>query len=156
MANKNHLKEKPIRLFDQKISLKATYPSSMCEIKGDTLFWYGKIRPSPLSREYCVLIKFKMWKSPSVWILGDELQKLDSPEFPHRYQIDKENQMVEICLYRYREFTTYKFLSKTIVPWTVEWLYFYELWLATGEWYGGGDHPSTDEEKIDLISEERL
>ena len=61
-----------------------------------------------------------------------------------------------IRLYRYREFTTYKFLSKTIVPWTVEWLYFYELWLATGEWYGGGDHPSTDEEKIDLIAEERL
>ncbi|MGH8092034.1 MAG: hypothetical protein ACREIF_00990 [Chthoniobacterales bacterium] len=29
-------------------------------------------------------------------------------------------------------------LADTIVPWTSRWLYFYEIWLATGEWMGGG------------------
>ena len=53
--------------------------------------------------------------------------------------------MVQICLYRHREFTKDKFLANTIIPWTVEWLYFYEIWLATGEWCGGGEHPGESE-----------
>ena len=32
-------------------------------------------------------------------------------------------------------------LADTIVPWAAEWLMHYELWLVTGEWTGGGDHP---------------
>lgn len=33
------------------------------------------------------------------------------------------------------------YVCDTIVPWTAEWLLNYELWLATGEWVGGGEHP---------------
>lgn len=156
MANKRYLKEKPLRLFNQMIALKATFPSAMCEIKGDTLWWYGKIRPTPLSREYSVLMTFRLWNRPDVWVLGEELQKLDSPDFPHKYKIDKQSNMVKICLYRYREFTTYKLLSKTIIPWMVEWLYFYEIWLATGEWCGGGEHPNIGESKDEHIEEDRV
>ena len=29
----------------------------------------------------------------------------------------------------------------TTVPWTSEWLLNYEIWLATGTWYGGGEWP---------------
>lgn len=50
---------------------------------------------------------------------------------------------------RYSEFNVYKLLADTIIPWTVEWLYFYELWLATGEWLGGGEHPDFGKEKTD-------
>lgn len=32
-----------------------------------------------------------------------------------------------------------------IVPWTSLWLYFFEDWLATDEWKGGGKHPAEDE-----------
>jgi hypothetical protein len=32
-------------------------------------------------------------------------------------------------------------IADTIVPWTAEWLVHYEIWLMTGEWYGGGDWP---------------
>ena len=31
-------------------------------------------------------------------------------------------------------------IAKTILPWTSEWLVHYQLWLATGEWHGGGIH----------------
>jgi hypothetical protein len=33
------------------------------------------------------------------------------------------------------------FLADTILPWAVEWLAYYEIWLATGVWYGGGEWP---------------
>ena len=42
--------------------------------------------------------------------------------------------------FRYSEFNSSKLIANTIIPWTVEWLYYYELWLATGEWLGGGEH----------------
>jgi hypothetical protein len=32
-------------------------------------------------------------------------------------------------------------IADTLVPWASEWLLYYELWLATGEWLGGGEHP---------------
>lgn len=36
-------------------------------------------------------------------------------------------------------------IADTIVPWTCEWLIYYEIWLAIGEWYGGGEEPSKGE-----------
>ena len=81
------------------------------------------------------------------------LENLDHIDFPHNYDIDIENKMVRICLYRYSEFTSSKLLANTIVPWTIEWLYFYELWLTTGEWLGGGEHPNLGKEKIEDIVE---
>jgi hypothetical protein len=49
-----------------------------------------------------------------------------------------------LCLYRphRREWTPAMMIANTIIPWISEWLYFYELWLVTGEWLGGGEHPS--------------
>jgi hypothetical protein len=32
-------------------------------------------------------------------------------------------------------------IADTIVPWTSEWLMYYEIWLATSDWYGGGVWP---------------
>jgi hypothetical protein len=31
-------------------------------------------------------------------------------------------------------------LAKTIIPWIYDWLFHYEIWLATGDWTGGGIH----------------
>lgn len=36
-------------------------------------------------------------------------------------------------------------VANTIVPWLAEWLEFYEGWLVTGIWYGGGEHPNVEE-----------
>ena len=43
-----------------------------------------------------------------------------------------------------------KLISNTIIPWTIEWLYFYELWLATGEWLGGGEHVDSGFSKTNI------
>jgi hypothetical protein len=38
-------------------------------------------------------------------------------------------------------------ISDTIVPWAVLWLYYFEDWLATDEWKGGGKHPDLNNGK---------
>lgn len=152
MASKRrYFKTPQISLLQQKVALCSTYKDAHCSIdkKKSQLLWSGKIRPSALSKEYAVVLFYRLGESPKVWVIGDELEQLDNSSFPHKYRIDRENKMVRICLYRYSEFNSSKFLSNTIIPWTVEWLYFYELWLATGEWLGGGEHPDGGKEKTD-------
>ena len=55
---------------------------------------------------------------------------------PHVYNTEKQS----LCLFygRIGEWNASMFLSRTIVPWASEWLNFYELWVITGEWLGGG------------------
>jgi len=36
-------------------------------------------------------------------------------------------------------------LAETTVPWAARYLYFYEGWLLTGKWSGGGRHPTQEE-----------
>ena len=122
MANKAYIPKRNIRLFDQMMTLRAAYPSASCELRNGTLFWFGKVKPTSLSREYNVALTYSNSQVPKVWVIGEELQKIDDPNFPHKYEIDPQNNMVRICLYRYREFTKDKFLANTIIPWTVEWL----------------------------------
>lgn len=33
---------------------------------------------------------------------------------------------------------------ETLIPWTSLWLFYYEIWIETGEWLGGGIHPTGD------------
>ena len=58
---------------------------------------------------------------------------------PHVYQ----QHPPLLCLYKpkYREWRSELLIHETIVPWAVEWLYWFEDWLMTGEWAGGGEHP---------------
>ena len=79
----------------------------------------------------------------------------DDANFPHKFDIDVENKMVRICLYRYSEFSSSKLLVNTIIPWTIEWLYYYELWLATEEWLGGGEHPKIGKSKTEDKSDDQ-
>ena len=147
------MKNKPISLLQQMVALCSIYKDSKCKIdkRKKQLFWYGTIKPTAFSKEYSVVMTYKLWESPQVWVLGEELEKLDETDFPHKFDVNAEAKMVKICLYRHLEFNVYKFLANTIIPWTVEWLYFYELWLATGEWLGGGEHPGDGEKKDDSM-----
>lgn len=152
MANKGrYFKSSPISLIQQKVALCSAYKGASCNIdkKNNQLRWSGKIKPTALSKEYTIILVYHHGESPKVLVVGDELEKLDDPNFPHKYNIDAKNKMVRICLYRHSEFNSSKLLANTIIPWTVEWLYFYELWLATGEWLGGGEHPDAGKPKID-------
>lgn len=143
MAGKSrYYRNSSMTLLQQKVALCSAYKGTECVIdkKKNQLYWSGTIQPTALSKEYSVFVLYHFNKSPQVWIIGDELEKLDDDNFPHKFEIHRKNKMVRICLYRYSEFNSSKLIADTIIPWTIEWLYFYELWLATGEWLGGGEH----------------
>jgi hypothetical protein len=51
----------------------------------------------------------------------------------------------DLCLYLPGEWNESMLLAATILPWTSQWLFYYELWLITGHWMGTGhDHPVAD------------
>ena len=45
-----------------------------------------------------------------------------------------------------REWTPSDLLAETTVPWSSRYLFFYEGWLATKSWRGGGRHPTREEQ----------
>lgn len=141
MANKSFQQQPHYRLIDQQIALMQSYPDASCYIHHGTLTWEGAIRPTALSRFYRVTVTYKIAIRPLVSVTGDELPGLDDPDFPHRFTIDRKKKSVNICLHLGHEFDSSQLISECIIPWAAEWLYFYEIWLATGEWCGGGKHP---------------
>lgn len=36
-------------------------------------------------------------------------------------------------------------LVDSVLLWASLWLFFYEVWLATGDWLGGGEHPDVND-----------
>jgi hypothetical protein len=77
-----------------------------------------------------------------VKIIDPCLERLEGERLPHVYEND------ELCLYYPGEWSGKSHIADTIIPWISEWLLHYEIWLATGEWQGGGEHPSTHEKSI--------
>jgi hypothetical protein len=101
------------------------------------LTWTGWLQPTPASRSYLVRIRYDGVSRPQVNVLDPPLVipegKTGLPHvYPHR----------ELCLYYPGEWNGRMLIGDTIIPWASEWLFFYELWLATGEWHGGGREPS--------------
>jgi hypothetical protein len=69
---------------------------------------------------------------PRVGVLSPALEsRLDQP-LPHFYREGV------LCLHLEGEWHPDMFLATTTLPWASEWLVHYEIWLATGVWYGGG------------------
>lgn len=141
MVRNHYFKSKKHSLAHQKAALCKSFPHSTCIISKGKLIWKAIVKPTHLSREYNLKMCYSVSSCPDVYVFGDELKKLDDKNFPHNYGVDVENRRVKICLYRYREFSSKNLLSDTIIPWAIEWLYYYEIWLATGEWHGGGERP---------------
>ena len=104
---------------------------------GNTMLATGTVRPTALSTEYRVSLKFE-GIVPEVRVVSPALAGRDDGEpIPHMYEQDR------LCLFRPHggDWTPSEPISATIIPWISEWLFFYEIWLATGDWLGGGEHP---------------
>lgn len=72
---------------------------------------------------------------------GEKILGIERPDFPHKFAINEKRMEVELCLHMPYEFNHTQLISDTIILWAQEWLYFYEIWLAIGEWRGGGHTP---------------
>jgi hypothetical protein len=94
--------------------------------------WRGTLQPRTTSPTYRVEVRYRVGKIPRVRVLRPALVA----GAPHLYGDGT------LCLYWPREWIwhSYELIAETIIPWTGLWLYFYELWLDTGEWLGPSSH----------------
>jgi hypothetical protein len=105
-----------------------------------SLTWEFDVSPSPLSRTYRAKLVYQEGETPKVFVLAPDLHALagDRP-LPHVY----EQNPPRLCLYLpgTHEWTADSLLARTVVPWTSLWFRYFEDWLSSGEWRGGGVHP---------------
>lgn len=127
----------PIPMAVQMARLKQAYPGSRASLKRDVLCWVADLTPTPLSRTYRVKLEMHKDGTPEVRLVHPTLQTRDGECCPHLYPGGV------LCLYLPGafEWTKEMQLVATVVPWISEWLAHYEVWLATGVWTGGGEHP---------------
>ena len=102
-------------------------------------------RPTPLSRSYTIRITMRRNQPPRVYVTTPRLSELAGDrQIPHLYS--RENQ--QLCLYlpQTGEWSSGKSVGLAIVPWVFLWLYFFEEWLFSDEWKGGGVHPGRSDD----------
>ena len=132
----------------------------ICEGTGSVrlgkLTWEFAAQPDPLSRVYKVRIQYQQGNVPQVYVVNPDLVTLaEGRRLPHVY----EQNPARLCLYLpgTSEWSAAKRISETIVPWTYLWLWYFEEWLASGVWKGGGRHPRVLEKPSPrhMLEEER-
>lgn len=122
-------------LLREKSRLLEFQPESHAVLKDGTLVWTGELRPTMLSPTYRVRITYSGRSAPAVRVLSPPLERDKQGHLPHVYQNGT------LCLHLEKEWSQTDSLVNSVLPWTSEWLFFYEIWKATGQWTGsGGDH----------------
>ena len=141
-------KRHPITLANQDGWIQSYFPNFKLEpIRNRNAYvWKGTLQPTPFSEIYTIKIKYTFRRAPKIYVLSPTLKSFDGKtRIPHTYESNRP------CVYlpRSGEWTDQKLIAETIIPWTSLWLFYYEVWLSTGEWLGGGVHLAEGEAKKD-------
>lgn len=137
MAIKYYPGKKPLNLAFQYRKFKQVKPEFECVLEQATLTCRGIVQPTAASEKYTIRIQYQLGQTPHVFVESPVLQQRPEEKIPHLYRDGS------LCLYypKWREWDSTMYLVERIIPWTSLWLFYYECWLATGEWMGGGKHP---------------
>jgi hypothetical protein len=106
----------------------------------NVLRWNFNVRPTVLSRMYALALEYRPSGTPQVCVRSPNLLALaDYRRLPHVYT----QLPTRLCLYLPGAGEWHRGLSiaATIVPWTYLWLHYFEEWLVSDDWKGGGVHP---------------
>ena len=115
--------------------------------------WEGVLAPD--RREYSVRVRYRVPLAienislldvqPRVRVISPNLERHPDYEegpVPHVYRSTTNSSILYLCLFDpvEREWSCDDLIADTTMFWTAEWLYFYEGWLVTKKWRGGGRH----------------
>jgi hypothetical protein len=133
----------PLSIDEQIAAMKATWPqfAARCiDRRSQSTRWVGSVRPQ--YSKYILEIRYQLGAFPEVRVVSPALIRMPSdPEgqLPHVYPPvdDPTLCLFDPCQDEWASTTT---IASTIVPWALDWLACYELWLMTGRWTGGGRH----------------
>ena len=100
---------------------------------------------------YKIRLDYYATGSPNVYVVSPVIDMSNSLEihtFGLKFHGDYNRELPQLCLTYYStdKWNSSILLSESYIPWAIEWTEFYELWLLTGTWYGGGVHPGGDKE----------
>jgi len=134
---------KPLTIMEQYSHLSQTFPRFKCTAKRGELKIRGQISPSTISSTYTFTLNYRLQSNPRVRIIEPQLEKPDGRNPPHLYSDGS------LCLYypKYYEWKSTMLIGETIIPWTSLWLFYYEIWLVTGAWFGKGEHPTSNKKR---------
>src|SRR5207245_4563484 len=130
-----------------KALLDSTFQGTACRIGGKILTGEGWLRPSAISQPYRIRLTYKLGDTPEVFLIEPDPYALADAvkpgrRIPHVYG----GNLLRLCLYLPgEEWGPTDPLATTILPWACEWLGFFEDWVFTDVWSGGGVHPEAKE-----------
>jgi hypothetical protein len=125
-------------LAQQALALDARFPGGTATFNRSRLLWAASLSPTADSRIYTVTISYRLGAHPEVRVTDPPLDTRLGESLPHIFRGGS------LCLYREEDWSPRILLADSVVPWAAEWLLYYEIWLATGEWEGGGEWPPVD------------
>lgn len=129
---------RPLSVVQQGAALKRVQPHSVVRYSGhQDMIWKGHVQPTPMSCEYEVEIGYQLKHFPRTRVLKPELISPEGERIPHMYDQKR------LCLFhpKFGDWRPTMLIANSILPWAALWLFYYEVWLAVGEWHGGGEHP---------------
>ena len=132
-----------LSLAQQLLFLRQRYPDGTGTVRRSELRWRCPLRPTAVSRLYEIELRYRVAGVPKVFVVSPDLSDLAGDRtLPHVYSQAEQR----LCLYfpGSGEWLPMFTVAETIVPWAYEWLFFFEEWLGSGEWRGGGRHPPQD------------
>lgn len=111
---------------------------------GRELIYQFRVSPSEFGRTYCCRLRLTHdARTPEVLVLSPNLKELAVGKvIPHIYPHNGPE--TKLCLWwpKLHEWAPQLSLVDTFIPWTTQWLWYFEDWLFTESWAGGGaPHP---------------
>jgi hypothetical protein len=128
-------RSRSLSLPQQALGLRSLFPDSQVTLREPHLRWVGDLHPTELSPPYRTRIDYELGQYPTVKVIDPPITETYQ-RIPHIYNSGA------LCVHDAKDWSPRMLLVDTIVAWTIEWLYFWELYLATCIWYGDG--PNTD------------
>ena len=121
-------------LIMEKRKIIENYDFINCKVNDKELVCIGKVKPTPNSTEYTFKIVYNL-TTPKVYILNPIIEfNNDIHMYPQDNSLCLYHPKIDkIPIWNFKEHRLYD----TIIPWTVEWFTYYELYLITGKW----EHP---------------
>lgn len=137
---------RPLTTAQQHLSLQNTQLSAGTGmLRRERLRWQFDACPTPLGRTYHLRITYHLGSRPEVFVDDPDLTLLAAGRrLPHVYR----QKPTRLCLYLpgTGEWSASMRIVDTIIPWSILWLFYFEDWLETNAWKGGGIHPDENDE----------
>jgi hypothetical protein len=139
---------------EQDAEIRRLFPDFRLTAHADWIgVWEGQVRPA--SKTYTIRIVFFRRRFFDGWYLSNHYVTVhvvdpligkiirDGDYLPHIYWNDRAPDWPALCLWDPDEmfWDPEMSIATTIIPWTSEWLLFFEYWQISGEFLGPGRHP---------------